>query len=58
MDDFVVAKNGRFEDAGHPVQGLNGLFDAGAETTRRCENYLVDTHVASLVMASFRECLG
>jgi hypothetical protein len=58
VDDFVVAKDRWFEDADHPVRGLDGLFHSGAGAARRRQNYLVDTHHSSLAMSSFHECLG
>jgi hypothetical protein len=58
VHDLVVAKDRWFEDAGHPVEGLDGLFHTGAEAARRCKNYLVDTHGSSLVKSDFRELLG
>jgi hypothetical protein len=42
---LVVAKDRRFEDASHPVQGLYGLFDTRAEAARSCEDYFVNTHL-------------
>ena len=45
VHDLVVAKDGWLEDARHPIEGLDGLLNPGAESPRGREYDLVDFHV-------------
>ena len=58
VDDLVIAVDRWFEDPGHPVQRLDGLFYPGAEAPRRRQHYGVNFHASSLVIGSLHHALG
>ena len=44
VDNLVITKDWWLEYPRHPVQRLNGFFNARAESSRRREYHLVDVH--------------
>ena len=44
VDNLVVAVNRGLEDSRHPVEGLDGLFDASAKASRGGEYDSVNVH--------------
>ena len=44
MNNFVIAVDGRLKNLRHPVEGLDGLLDAGTKAARGSQEDTIDYH--------------